>query len=62
MLLKQMFCKHEWERIWKLKRFDGTVMYFFYRCRKCQKEETFNLQRDFNYWVKRVNKGDTFID
>jgi hypothetical protein len=64
MLLKQMFCKHEWEREeLGLYNLHGNYYSDFYMCNKCGKSHLFNCAMDERIWRrKREFKGDTFID
>lgn len=64
IFIKQLFCKHEWERE-ELERYNLRGKYFtgLYSCNKCGKLLLHNHSLNEKIWRrKRELKGDTFID
>lgn len=64
MLLKQMFCKHKWEReTLGYYGIRGKYYTHLYGCVKCGKLRYFENSPKEKIWRrKREFKGDTFID
>jgi len=58
-MLKQLFCKHEWEVI-DTESFAKEIALYFYGCRKCGKTEMVSQTKRKVWEFKQGHKGATF--